>query len=197
MVYVLNIASILHVVCWNSACPVCQQKIRKYSVVRESNSRHFGCYLAITPQQTSIIYFWGFFFLNVKQCYLCLMQKQLRNIFFAKKKTIFTRISMWKFLLIKHLYNNWWNILWGTVTAELWKCFLIWRLINTMLINKSHWSATSTQVKTSEKTTPHFLERTVTFVDFFCDCKAACWLNTIIMQSNVSIWQTPCFTWMF
>lgn len=35
-----------------------------------------------------------FFFLNVKQCYLCLMQKQLRNIFFAKKKTIFTRISM-------------------------------------------------------------------------------------------------------
>lgn len=113
---------------------------------RESNSRHFGCYLAITPQQTSIIYY-CFFFLSVKQCYLCLMQKQLRNIFFAKKKTIFTRISMWKFLLIKHLYKLMKYILWRTVTAESWKCFLIWRLINTMLINKSHWSATSTQVK--------------------------------------------------
>lgn len=88
-----------------------------------------------------------FFILNVKQFYLCLMQKQLRNIFFAKKKTIFTRISMWKFLLIKHLYKLMKYILWRTVTAESRKCFLIWRLINTMLINKSHWSATSTQVK--------------------------------------------------
>lgn len=122
----------------------------------------------------------------------------IKKYIFCKKKTIFTRISMWKFLvLIKHLYKLMKYILWRTVTAESWKCFLIWCLINTTLINKSHWSATSTQVKTLEKTMPHFLERTVTFVDFFCDCKAACWLNTIIMQSNVSIWQTPCFTWMF
>lgn len=121
----------------------------------------------------------------------------IKKYIFCKKKTIFTRILMWKFLLIKHLYKLMKYILWRTVTAESWKCFSIWRLINTMLRNTSHWSATSTQVKTSEKTMPHFLERTVTFVDFFCDCKAACWLNTIIMQSNVSIWQLPCFTWMF
>lgn len=148
----------------------------------ESNSRHFGCYLAITPQQTSFIYFLVFFFLNVKQCYLCLMQKQLRNIFFAKKKTIFTRISMWKFLLIKHLY-------------KLMKYFVrnCYRWVMKMLFNMAlnqynvdklislicYFNSSKNHAITSEKTTPHFLERTVTFVDFFCDCKAACWLNTI------------------
>lgn len=34
-------------------------------------------------------YITGFFFLNVKQCYLCLMQRQLRNILFAKKDNIY------------------------------------------------------------------------------------------------------------
>lgn len=84
-----------------------------------------------------------FFILNVKQFYLCLMQKQLRNIFFAKKKD-----NIYKDFNVKVSINKLMKyILWRTVTAESWKCFLIWRLINTMLINTSHWSATSTQVK--------------------------------------------------
>lgn len=134
-------------------------------------------------------------------CYLCLMQKQFRNIFFAKKDNIYKDFNEKVSINLTSICTNWCNILLGTVTAESWKCFLIWRLINTMLINKSHWSAVqlNLQVKINYlgKDNASFLGKNSNICWFFCDCTAACWLNTIINQINKLIKQRLCFTWIF